>query len=55
MRRLRLQLLFVGIIVLGLMVATALPAQAQNYLIRDKPRTIKGLNNNYVSQKVGGG
>jgi hypothetical protein len=42
MRRLRLKLLFVGITGLGLMVASALSAQAQtNYLIKDKPRTIK--------------
>jgi hypothetical protein len=41
MQRLRLKLLFVGITVLGLMVATALPAQAQNRLLTDRPRTIE--------------
>jgi hypothetical protein len=40
MRRFRLKLLFVGITVLGLMVTTALPAQAAS-LINSKPRTIK--------------
>jgi hypothetical protein len=41
MRRLRLKLLFVGITGLGLMVATVLPAQPQNRLLRDVPRNIE--------------
>ena len=41
MRRLKLKLLLVVITVLGLMVATALPTQAQNYLIKQNNRTIK--------------
>jgi hypothetical protein len=41
MQRLRLKLLFVGITVLGVMVATALPAQAQIRRLTDRPRTIE--------------